>query len=115
MVSTKRTVNYCLQALKDTRVESIILIICIYPLQSCVVQRPTISRFLGGYNFLSAPWAADCIILSKENIGDINVGTPLSSLFAPGMIFNHDLLVNYFIDGRLENFQQTLNCNFFGA
>ncbi|EPB87866.1 hypothetical protein HMPREF1544_05395 [Mucor circinelloides 1006PhL] len=43
------------------------------------------SRFPGGYAFPSEPWAADCIILSKESLGEGNIDTPLNSLIALGL------------------------------
>ncbi|KAI8642325.1 hypothetical protein BD408DRAFT_416623 [Parasitella parasitica] len=83
----KRAVNYCLQAFKRYKVDPIILIVCVNTLHSYVVQRTMASRFPGGYAFPSEPWAADCIILSKESLGEGNIDTPLNSLIALGLFF----------------------------
>ncbi|CEP14833.1 hypothetical protein, partial, partial [Parasitella parasitica] len=52
-----------------------------------VAQRTMASRFPGGYAFPSEPWAADCIILSKESLGEGDIDTPLNSLIALGLFF----------------------------
>ncbi|KAI8641993.1 hypothetical protein BD408DRAFT_417181 [Parasitella parasitica] len=72
----KRAVNYCLQALKRYKVNPIILIVCVDTLHSDTVQYATASRFPGGYTFSSYPWTADCIILSKVDLGEGNKDTP---------------------------------------
>ncbi|KAL9536564.1 hypothetical protein MBANPS3_012560, partial [Mucor bainieri] len=83
----KRAVNYCLQAFKRYKVDPIILIVCVNTLHSYVIQRTMASRFPGGYAFPSEPWAADCIILSKESLGEGDIDTPLNSLVALGLFF----------------------------
>ncbi|KAI7907605.1 uncharacterized protein BX663DRAFT_491428 [Cokeromyces recurvatus] len=88
----KRAVGYCLQASKRYNVDPIILIICVNSLDSYVASRIVASDVYGGYDFLCDPWAANCIVLSKESLNKDNVSSPLDPLFALGLFFTSQAL-----------------------
>lgn len=62
----KRTVSYCLQAIKKYKVSPVILIACVDTLHTDAAQHTTASRFSGGYAFPSYPGAADCTSILKK-------------------------------------------------
>ncbi|KAG1294649.1 hypothetical protein G6F66_005022 [Rhizopus arrhizus] len=83
----KRSIGYCLQAFKKYNIDPIILIICVNNPDSYIASRTVTSRISGRYDFPCEPWAADCVILSKESLDKDNVDNSLNPLFALGLFF----------------------------
>lgn len=87
----KRTVSYCLQAIKKYKVSPVILIACVDTLHTDAAQHTTASRFSGGYAFPSYPGAADCtsILKKKKKSLDGDFDIPQNPFIALGLFFTY--------------------------
>ncbi|OAD77043.1 hypothetical protein PHYBLDRAFT_165535 [Phycomyces blakesleeanus NRRL 1555(-)] len=75
-------------------------------MDSFVSQRTTASRFHGNHVYHSDPWAADCLMISREGLGKCNIGTVL---FIMNASFLDDQMIQQLYSLVLSNEEKQYN------